>query len=60
VLQFLFGVFVVREEMPAERWIGFGLVWLALLLLTVDMFVSVQSRRKTAALAPEAASVTAR
>ena len=59
VLQFLFGVFVVREEMPAERWIGFGLVWLALLLLTIDMFVSVQSRRRTAPVPPGAASVTA-
>jgi len=60
VLQFLFGVFVVREEMPAERWIGFGLVWLALILLTVDMFVSVQTRRRTAAPQPGVAPVTAR
>jgi chloramphenicol-sensitive protein RarD len=22
--------------MPLERWIGFGLVWLALIILTVD------------------------
>jgi chloramphenicol-sensitive protein RarD len=60
VLQFLFGVFVVHEEMPPERWIGFSLVWLALLLLTADMFVSAQSRRRAAAYAPPAASVTAR
>ena len=60
VLQFLFGVFVVHEEMPTERWIGFGLVWLALLLLTVDMFVSAQTRRRTAAVPSGTASVTAR
>jgi chloramphenicol-sensitive protein RarD len=36
VCQFLIGVFYLREEMPPERWAGFGLVWLALALLTVD------------------------
>ncbi|SFN94409.1 EamA family transporter RarD [Mycetocola miduiensis] len=37
VIQFLFGVLVLHEEMPLERWIGFALVWLALIVLTVDM-----------------------
>ncbi|MEO6200204.1 MAG: EamA family transporter RarD [Cryobacterium sp.] len=37
VLQFLVGVFVLHEPMPPERWVGFGLVWVALLILTVDM-----------------------
>lgn len=37
VLQFLVALLVFREAMTAERWIGFGVVWLALLLLTVDM-----------------------
>ena len=23
--------------MPAERWVGFGLVWLALVIFTVDL-----------------------
>jgi chloramphenicol-sensitive protein RarD len=36
-LQFLWGVLVVGEAMPAERWVGFGLVWLALVLFTVDL-----------------------
>ncbi|WP_299049750.1 EamA family transporter RarD [uncultured Nocardioides sp.] len=35
-LQFLLGLFVFGEDMPAERWIGFGLVWLALVLLTAE------------------------
>ncbi|MFB4305606.1 EamA family transporter RarD [Actinomadura sp. GTD37] len=34
VLQFLIGVFVQHEEMPASRWAGFLLVWLALATLT--------------------------
>ena len=40
VLQFVVGVFVLRENMPPARWIGFALVWVALVILTVDVFVS--------------------
>lgn len=36
VLQFLIGVFVFAEDMPAARWAGFGLVWVALAVFTVD------------------------
>ncbi|MEA2479533.1 MAG: chloramphenicol-sensitive protein RarD [Thermoleophilaceae bacterium] len=36
VLQFLVGLIVVSEAMPASRWIGFGLVWAALVVLSVD------------------------
>ncbi|MGM1063144.1 EamA family transporter RarD [Saccharothrix sp. Mg75] len=36
VLQFAWGVFVVHEPMPASRWFGFALVWLALLVFTAD------------------------
>jgi len=43
VLQFAWGVFVMREPMPASRWIGFALVWLALAIFTVD---AVRNRRK--------------
>ncbi|GAB3041848.1 EamA family transporter RarD [Sediminivirga luteola] len=35
--QFLLAVFVFRETMDTGRWIGFSLVWLALVLLTADM-----------------------
>jgi chloramphenicol-sensitive protein RarD len=35
-LQFLFGVLLFHERMPPERWLGFSIVWLALLVLTVD------------------------
>lgn len=37
VLQFIVALVVFREAMTPERWIGFGVVWLALLVLTVDM-----------------------
>lgn len=36
VLQFALGVFVLDEAMPASRWIGFGLVWVALVIFTVE------------------------
>ena len=37
VLQFLWGVLVVHEAMPATRWIGFVLVWVALVVFTADL-----------------------
>jgi chloramphenicol-sensitive protein RarD len=40
-------VLVVGESMPAVRWLGFGLVWVALAILTVDLV------RATRAAAPE-------
>ncbi len=45
VLQFLCGVVVLDEHMPASRWAGFGLVWLALVVLTVDSLRSAQQQR---------------
>ncbi|WP_374102001.1 EamA family transporter RarD [Arthrobacter sp. ISL-5] len=37
VLQFVVALAVFQEAMTLDRWIGFGVVWLALLVLTVDM-----------------------
>jgi chloramphenicol-sensitive protein RarD len=46
-IQFLVGVFVLHEAMPPERWVGFSIVWLALVILSVDMIVAArQGRRK--------------
>lgn len=36
-LQLMLGVLVFHEPMPLVRWIGFGLVWVALVILTIDM-----------------------
>jgi len=33
-LQFVLGVFYFHEDMSAGRWVGFGLVWLALMVMT--------------------------
>jgi chloramphenicol-sensitive protein RarD len=35
-LQFCVGVFILSEPMPTVRWIGFGLVWVSLAILTID------------------------
>lgn len=46
VLTFIFGAFVLREAMPPERWAGFGLVWIAIVLLTIDMLKQGQLSRR--------------
>ncbi|MCD2497761.1 EamA family transporter RarD [Microbacterium nymphoidis] len=49
ILQFLVGVFILHEPMPAERWIGFGIVWVAVVILVTDSLLA--GRRARAALA---------
>jgi chloramphenicol-sensitive protein RarD len=44
-LQFLLGVTVFGESMPAIRWIGFGIVWIALALFTWDALRHSASQR---------------
>jgi len=46
VLQLIVGVVILQEPMPPERWLGFGLVWVALIVLTVDMIVAGRSQRR--------------
>jgi len=36
ILQFMTGAWILGEPMPLERWIGFGLVWVALVVLMAD------------------------
>jgi len=49
VIQFLIGVTYFGEAMPADRWIGFSLVWLALVVFSIDV---IRSTRRPAAEAP--------
>ncbi|GAA1060349.1 EamA family transporter RarD [Agromyces bracchium] len=51
-IQFLVGVVVLGEPMPPERWAGFGLVWLALVVLTFDLLRGARAARRAAALEP--------
>jgi chloramphenicol-sensitive protein RarD len=54
ILQFALGIVYFHEDMPGGRWIGFGLVWAALALFTVD---SLRHRRRTLRLTAEIATV---
>ncbi|RHW24107.1 EamA family transporter RarD [Nocardioides immobilis] len=55
VLQFALGITVLGEHMPAGRWVGFALVWLALSVFTWDAIRF--RRRQQLALMAEAAAV---
>lgn len=46
VLQFIFGVVFLGEAMSTTRWIGFVLVWVALVVLTVDLVRAAQGQRR--------------
>ncbi|WP_321575261.1 EamA family transporter RarD [Oerskovia douganii] len=48
VLQFLVGLLVFHETMPPARWAGFSLVWLALIVLSVDALRSMRVSRLAA------------
>jgi chloramphenicol-sensitive protein RarD len=47
VLQFLVGLLVFNEDMPPARWAGFSLVWLALIILSVDGLRAMRGTRLT-------------
>jgi chloramphenicol-sensitive protein RarD len=45
ILQFIVGVALLHEQMPPGRWAGFALVWVALVVLTIDMIRSGRASR---------------
>ncbi len=45
ILAFLTGYFIFHEEMPLARWVGFIAVWIALIVLVVDMMVALRQSR---------------
>ncbi|MER6078735.1 EamA family transporter RarD [Streptomyces sp. NPDC001833] len=52
VFQFLLGILYFHEAMPATRWAGFALVWLALALLTWDALRTARRTARALAVAP--------
>jgi chloramphenicol-sensitive protein RarD len=54
ILQFALGVLYFHEDMPAGRWIGFVLVWVALVLFTAEAVL--HHRRRQLRLAVEAST----
>jgi len=52
VLQLLCGVLLLGEDVPPSRWVGFGIVWLALVLLSVDSVRTARRRSRARLEAP--------
>ncbi len=48
-LQFLLGLLVFQEPMPAARWLGFAMVWFALSILSFDALRQLRNRSKLVA-----------
>jgi chloramphenicol-sensitive protein RarD len=46
ILQFFIGLLIQHEAMPASRWVGFLLVWAALVILSVDAVRAARSSRR--------------
>ncbi|MFD7429347.1 EamA family transporter RarD [Streptomyces sp. NPDC059818] len=59
VFQFILGIVYFHEAMPPERWAGFGLVWLALTLLTWDALRTSRRTRTQVLAARQAAAKSA-
>ncbi len=57
VFQFALGLAVFHEAMPAERWAGFALVWLALAMLTWDALRTARHARVELRAAQERAAI---
>jgi chloramphenicol-sensitive protein RarD len=57
IMQFLIGVLLLHEALPLPRLIGFALVWIALIVFTVDMFRAARASRRAAAPASAAPSI---
>ncbi|MFB7844922.1 EamA family transporter RarD [Microbacterium sp. NPDC056052] len=45
IMQFLVGVLVMHEPMPLERWIGFGIVWVAIVVFLIDLALAARRMR---------------
>ena len=45
VMQFIAGVVVLGERMSPARWVGFGFVWAALVVLSIDIMRSARAAR---------------
>jgi len=48
-LQFLLGLVVFQEPMPAARWLGFAMVWFALSILSFDALRQLRNRSRLVA-----------
>ncbi|MCA1006796.1 EamA family transporter RarD [Rhodococcus hoagii] len=52
-LQMVWGVVVMHEVMPPSRWVGFALIWVALVVFTTDALARARRTRRAASRVPE-------
>ena len=48
VMQFIIGAAVLSEPMPPERWAGFVIVWIAILVFMIDLLIAARRGRRSA------------
>jgi len=46
ILQFVIGAWVLGEPMPFERWIGFAIVWVAVVLVVADAVPQIRAAQR--------------
>ncbi|WP_448852396.1 EamA family transporter RarD [Corynebacterium sp. 335C] len=46
LLQMLIAVFVVHEHISPERWVGFCIIWVAVIVFAADMLARARARRR--------------
>ncbi|WP_460801291.1 EamA family transporter RarD [Microbacterium sp. GXF6406] len=47
IMQFLTGVLILEEPMPLERWIGFAIVWCAVIVFVIDLVLAARRGRRS-------------
>ena len=48
IMQFIIGAAVLGEPMPVERWAGFIIVWIAILVFVIDLVLAARRGRRSA------------
>ncbi|WP_455904377.1 EamA family transporter RarD [Microbacterium sp.] len=48
IMQFIIGAVVLGEPMPPERWAGFIIVWVAILVFVIDLLLAARRGRRIA------------
>ncbi|WP_237721690.1 EamA family transporter [Cutibacterium avidum] len=46
LLQFLVGLFLFGEQMPWQRWVGFSLVWVAVVMFSAEGLIRLVRRTR--------------
>ena len=50
VMQMLWAVFVTKEHIEPMRWVGFSIIWVAVVIFIIDMVIQTRATRRNASL----------